>query len=288
VLSEALMLFGGARNALVVDSDADNANALAAALRSQGFEVTTDAEFVRGLQKIRDQFPSLDVIVLASNVRDLPLRDALKQLRSEFRFGATPVLLVAKPGDRDLARDLVRADHRLGEIVPGETPERLTEALATVSHSVGVTGITPEVGTDLALQAARTLQLLAVSNSPLFAITDAQTALIAALASPDADLRLTVADVLGHNCTTPAQEAIAKVALNKAEPEEMRVKMFDALARAAKHCGNHLGQDTIDALIKVAEKDENLVIRTAASQALGALNLPTNKGSEIIRNQYGG
>ena len=68
----------------------------------------------------------------------------------------------------------------------------------------------------------------------------------------------------------------------------MRVTMFTALAEAAKHRGNHLPDDLVQQLITVAESDENMVIRTAASQTLGALNLPGNPASVIIRNQYDG
>jgi HEAT repeat protein len=287
VLSEALMLFGGARHALVVDPDQESANQMAGALRAEGYQVQVDAEFLRGLQEIRE-VPSLDVIFLASNVPDVPLARALRQLRDEFRFGATPVVIVSKPGNRELVRDLVRADHRLGEVVPGEAPDRIKATVERISHAVGVTAITPEVGTALALEAAQTLRLLALTSNPLFSASQAQPALIAALASKDPDLRLTAAQVLGYLAAAPAQEAIARIALDQAEPEDMRVKMFAVLADAAKQCGNQLGNDWITRLIAIAERDENLVIRTAASQALGALNLPANKGSEIIRNQYGG
>ena len=288
VLSEALMLFGGARNAFVADPDAESANQMAAILREAGYEVLTDAEFLRGLQSVRDQLPSLDVIFLASNLQDLPLSEALHQLRDEFRFGSTPVIIVSKAGTREQVGELVQADHRLGEIVPGESADEIMRTVSDVAAAVGVTAITPEVGTDLALDAAETLRMLAVTNNPLFNVDDARTALIAALSSSDPDLRVLVARVLGYLPDTEAQEAVAGIALDQEETEEMRVQMFAALAAAAKHCGNHLGDESVGRIVAIAEGDENLTIRTAASQVLGALNLATDKGSEIIRNQYGG
>jgi hypothetical protein len=94
--------------------------------------------------------------------------------------------------------------------------------------------------------------------------------------------------VLGYIGSPEAQGAIAKIALDAAQPQEMRVAMFTALAEAAKRQGNHLDNDQVAKLIELAQKDENLVIRTAASQALGALNLPGNPASVIIRSQYNG
>jgi HEAT repeat protein len=140
----------------------------------------------------------------------------------------------------------------------------------------------------LALESALVLGLLAVTNNSLFDVQDAETALIATLATDDVTLRRTVAQVLGHLGTTAAQEAIAGIALDTTEAEDMRVAMFAALAEAAKHRGNHLPDEVVQELITIAESDENMVIRTAASQTLGALNLPGNPASVIIRNQYGG
>lgn len=287
-LCEALLLFGGARTALVVEPDTENGNRLAGVLRADGYEVVSDVEFLRGLNKVRAHFPALDVILLASDLQDVPLPAALAQLRGEFRFAATPVVIVARPGQRELVRDLVRGDHRLGQITPEEAAEPLLGTVAEVSRRVGVSPITPELGAELALEAAQTLRMLAVTNNPLVAIQDAQAALISAMGTSDPHLRLAVAQSLGHVPTTAAQEAIAKNALDESVPEEMRINMFAALAEAARNCGNQLGPETIARVVKIAESEPDLLIRTAASQALGALNLPTDKGSEIIRNQYGG
>jgi HEAT repeat protein len=288
VLNEALMLFAGARNALVIDPDAETANSAAAALRATGYTVITEAGLLSGLEKARRELPGLDVILLASDMANPDLTEGLSQLRSEFRFAYVPVIVVAKPSQGDMVRELVRGDHRLGDVAVDPDPETLAEVIRAVSKAVGATPITPEVGGGLALEAAQVLGLLAVTNNPVFDVADAENALIAALESEDALLRRTVAQVLGNVGTTEAQQAIAEIALDTDEPEEMRVTMFAALADAAKHRGNHLPEETVQRLTTIAESDENMVIRTAASQALGALNLPANPASVIIRNQYRG
>jgi CheY-like chemotaxis protein len=288
VFSEALRLHSGARSALVVDPDEEGGNQVAGTLRTEGYEVLSDTEFFRGLQKVREAFPALDVVFMASDLADADLRQALGQLRDEFRFAATPVIIISKPGDRALVEELVRADHRLGEIRPGAEADEIGAAVATVSHSVGVAPITPAVGTAIALEAAETLRLLAVSRNPLFSVVDARPALVAALETSDRELRTAVARVLVYICEPEAQEVLAKIALDEGEEEAARVEMFGLLAEAAKHCGNLLGEAPLSRIIVIAEQDENMVIRTAASQTLGALNLPADKGSEIIRNQYGG
>ena len=140
VLSEALMLYAGGRNALVVDPDAASANVVAAGLREEGYEVLVDAQLYPGLEKVRTQLPGLDVICLASNMQQPVLTDALTALRSEFRFRSTPVILVTKPGAADTVRDLVRADYRLGEVSDQPAAAQLSKAVAAVSQAVGGRG----------------------------------------------------------------------------------------------------------------------------------------------------
>lgn len=288
VLSEALMLHGGALNALVVDPDQEAANKVAATLREQGFEVLTDASLYPGLQKVRDQFPGLDVIYLASDIQDPGLMEGLAALRSEFRFASTPVILITRLGTTEMVRELARGDYRLGQVGADPSSGQLAKSFALVSKAVGAQPIRPETGTVLAKEAAEVLRRLAETNNPVFDIAPAEPALLAALATEDEELRLTVVEVLGYLGTSQAQEAVARIALDPAEPEATRVKMFTALATAAKRRGNLLGEETVAQVLKTAETDENLTIREAASRALGALDVPGAPGSEIIRHQYRG
>jgi CheY-like chemotaxis protein len=288
VLNEALLLFDGARNALVIDPAAESANAAASTLRSQGYSVITDTALLGGLEKVRSEAPGLDVILLASDISGPGLTEAVAQLRSDFRFAAVPVVVVAKPAQSETVTEFVRGDHRLGQVTVDPDAGVLAEEIATVSKAVGSTAITPAVGGGLALEATMVLGLLALTNNPLLDVGDAELPLITALATDDEMLRRAVAQVLGYLGTTAAQQAIAGIALDPAEAEDMRVTMFSALAEAAKHRGNHLPDDIVKELTEIAESDENMIIRTAASQTLGALNLPGNPASVIIRNQYGG
>jgi hypothetical protein len=122
----------------------------------------------------------------------------------------------------------------------------------------------------------------------VFNAADAEPALLAAFGTTDPELRVAIAEALGYLGSGKAQEAIARAALDAAAAEDMRVKMFAALAEAAKRRGNLLGPELIGQLVKIAESDANMTIRGAASRALGALNLPSAPESEIIRNQYRG
>ena len=288
VLAEALNLHAGARHALVVDPDERSANVIMTVLRSDGYDVISDAALFPGLEKVRKDLPGVDVIFVASDVKDPGLAEGLAQLRSEFRFGSTPVILIVKPGDRQLAGNLARADHRLGEAAATDDPERIKTTIANVSRAVGANPITPAVGLSLALETAEVLRGLAESNNPLFKVEDLEQVLAATLATQDSELRIAVARVLAHIGSAAAQEAIAGIAMDGNESQGMRVAMFGVLAEAAKRRGKHLAPESVQRLIKIAESEENMDIREAAAQALGALNLPSDPASEIIRNQHRG
>jgi len=288
VLAEALLLHSGARNALVVDPDAETANHLASLLRAEGFTVAIADALPGGLEKVRQELAGLDLLTIASDVVAPDLRTGLSQLRGEFRFAAVPVVIVAKPGSAELVGGLVRSDFRLGHVPPRVGPDELRAEFTRVSRAVGATPVTPELGLVLAHEAADVLGRMAITNNPLFKPEMVQSAILAALGTGDADLRIKLGGLLAFIDSREAQEPLARIALDEAESQDMRVAMFAALADGAKRFGNRLGEELVRRLIAAAESHENLTIRTAASQALGALNLPGNPASAIIRNQYRG
>lgn len=288
VLAEALLLSGGARNALVVDPDAQTANHIASVLRAEGFTLVIAEGLAGGLEKARNELPGVDLITLASDIVAPDLRTGLSLLRGEFRFAAVPVVIVAKPGSAEQVGGLVRSDFRLGHVPPQVGPDELRLEYTRVSQAVGATHVTPEVGLGLAHEAADVLGKLALTNNPLFRVEMVQPAILSALGTSDAALRIKLGGLLAFIGSGEAQEPLARVALDEAEPQDMRVAMFAALADGAKRFGNRLGEEFVRRLIAVAESHENLTIRTAASRALGALNLAGNPASVIIRNQYRG
>ncbi len=287
-LGEALQLHGGARRALVAHPSDATANAIAGALRAAGYDVLINASLFAGLDQIRKESPSLDLVVIASDVQSPALGDAIAEMRKDYRFAATPLIVATGPGDKGAVDALVRGDHRARMIEGDAAPERFVGAASDLAKAVGAEPLTPEVGTMLALDAAGVLRLLAETGNRLLPLDDAEPALLVALQSKDTDLRRAVAGVLGFFGSAAAQDAIAAIALNASEPQDVRVLMFASLADAAKRRGALLGEDARKKIVELAEKEPDLTIREAASRTLGALNLPGDLGSEIIRNQYGG
>lgn len=289
VLGEALTLSGGARTALVIDPDDASANSIASALRADGFTVVIDGKLGSALDKVKAEMPGVDAIALASNVPDATLPDAVRLIRGDPRFAALPLLIIAKPDDADVVRRLTREDYRLGDVPAGVGPDQVRTALARVARAVGASDVTPALGLAVALEAADVLRELALANPGQFSLAPIEPTLLTTLTSASTpELRVKVADLLALVCTRTAQAALARLALEAAETEPMREAAFAALAESGKRCKSLLDDDALRQIIQVAESEPNLRIRTAASRALGALNLPGNPASEIIRKQSRG
>lgn len=288
VLNEALALYAGSSNALVIDPDEMSANQLAAHLRGGGYNVVTDTNLFNGLNRVRKDLPGVDLLVIASNVQSPTLGESIRQIRGEFSLGFTPIIVATKKGDRDNAVAVTRGDARMAAIPADVDAAGLMTTAAAVARSSGAKTITAEVGAGLAMEAVSVVGKLALAGNVVFPIADAEKGLVGLLAAGDMQLRAAAAGVLGVLALPSGQAALAKVALTASESAEVRIRMFEALAESAKRGGNHLGADAVKGVITAAESEADLTVRTAAAQALGALNLSGNPASTIIRNQYGG
>ena len=288
VLNEALQLFGGTSHALVIDPDTESANAMLTALRDAGYEGLSDVGVFTGLEKARRDLPSVDVIVLASDVANPDMQGALQAIRSEYQFASAPVLIIRKPGQADAVDALVRASAGVGVISPEVETDTLNSAIASAARAFGTTPLTPDVGLAVALESAEVLRGLAAANNPLFNPAAVEAALLNAFEAGNDALRLATARVLAHIGTEKAQGALARAALDNMLAGELRIELFGILAESGRRTGLHLPSAMVQDLVELVESADDMAIRQAASQAMGALNFPGNPASVIIRNQSRG
>ncbi len=107
---------------------------------------------------------------------------------------------------------------------------------------------------------------------------------MAALSADDEGLRIECASVLALLAAPTAQRSIADLALKVDHTESLRLAAFTSLAESARRGGKRLDEGRLQGLLSAARDEPDLTIRTAASRALGAMNLADNKASEIIRS----
>lgn len=283
-LAEALAQTGR-KHAVVIEPDEANRTRVTGLLREAGFEVVAGEEFYAVLQDARKSSPSLDLIVFASNLKQPGLNAALQDLRKDYLFASAATVLLIGQADEDVVRPLLHLDSRLGGVSADAPADRILTEYDRVRRQIGAVALDKAIALNLAVQAAEALRLVAISNCKAYDCKNAQPALIKALGHPEQALRVTSAEVLAEGTTPEAQQAIAKLALDAGQEKAIRIRVFAALANSAKAHGNLLSDELREQIAAAGTQDKDLDIRTAASQALGALNLPSNQASEIIRAQ---
>lgn len=297
VLAEAITL-SARKTALVIDPDDQNRNKTQAVLRAAGLDAIADRSMYNGLNVARGQNAThFDLIVVSSDVQNPGIADAVKELRGDFLTSAAPIVIIAKAGDTSAAQTASASyggvSVLLAEAVAGGTAEAATEALLEryrrANSTLGVIEIGEEEALSLAMQAVESLRMVAISGSKIIDYARSEPALIRAMESDRATgLRIAAASTLATIATPTAQEALATQALNDKNAMEMRLAAFSSLAESARRNGNRLGETTVGALTSLAVDGADLTIRTSCSQVVGALDLPSNRITQIIQAQSKG
>lgn len=287
VLAQAITL-SGREQVLVLDTDQQNRNRVASLMRTGVRRVIADAGFYPAMTRVRDEAQSIAALLVSTDVTEPDVAHVINEFRSEFQYAKTPIVLLTRPTHDLMAQDLAKRFPYVAVVASEADEAAITSALSRLQTKTGRAKIDDALSLSLAKQSVETLHRLALNGRTVFDLSGAQPALLAALDATDEPLQVSAASVLALSPSTAAQQGMATVAMDDGRTTSLRVASFRDLAESAKRYGNMLGQSQIDALVSMAAQDDDLVIRTAASEALGAMNLTNNQASEIIRNYYGG
>lgn len=292
VLASALSL-QGRKCFMVIEPDEKVRETLTELMADEQTTVVAGERLSDALGNAHDTMTHLEGIFLASDVDRPTVIEAVRQIKADPRFGLTPIVVVVKEGD-NLVLDRIKAeDDRIGRVLddtgedmPGaDFVKRLLAKRDQTAPRFGYRPMSEELELELALAAARTLEEIALSQSAVFNVFSAEQALIDTLKHPSEPLRIAAAFVLARLNSDLAQQAIADVALSSEQTEDLRLVAFDALADSARWYGMKLNDQQTEELMQQALGEPNLVLRTAASQALGAMNLATPRAVDILLAQ---
>jgi len=287
VLGSALGLTGQ-KFFLLIDPDETARTNIAEGLARVKADVTTAARLNDALTRAHKERTHLDGIFLASDIRT-PAIEALRTIAADPRFALTPVVVYIKESNTLIADQIAEVDPRVGRVfvAADESPSAnfamlLLEKKEQIAARYGYQELDAALGVALALDAASVLKTMVTSSTSVFDAKLAQPALIAALDHPSEQLRIASLEVLAGLETASAQQAIAVVAMSDTQTETLRLAAFDTLAQSVRQFGSHLSEAMTDKLTEQAFGEPNLKLRTAASQVLGAVNLPGERAAEII------
>ena len=167
----------------------------------------------------------------------------------------------------------------------------LTEGLAVVQNLATAisAGIAATASPEEQIYALRSLKALLAAGQQRNSALDLDNALeatVRAAASSDLDIRMSAVQVLGYMNSPLAQKAIATVALDENLGLESRITAFESLTTSGKLSNNMLVDGVLQQIYDViSDESADADLRSAASTAFGALNLPSENVMSLILDQ---
>ncbi len=272
----------GKTNLLVIDPDQENRNRVMGELRNADTHVIGAGTALAGMDRARAELESLSGIFIASDVSGPEADDAIERIREQYEIAASPIVLMIKTAQRAAAEPLVERMFGVEGVDASADESGLIRAWRAAADEVGYQSIDRDFAVTLALEATDVLRGIALDGQTVLDSTTAERPLIAALSSPNEDLRFAAVDVLSLMNSGSAQAAVASVALDDGVEDALRLSALSGLAESARRFGNRLAGDAVDALLEMAFDEPDLTLRTAAGQAAGALNVESDKASRAI------
>ena len=203
-----------------------------------------------------------------------PLTQALFLDNKAVRYSASIAIAAAGPQKHFSESKLVVAN--------------LAKALGETAGQVGEdTDLwNGQLANSYALRAAKVMLSLAQTRNPVIDLSAAQSALISATKDKRPEIQVLAGQILAHLDSPDAQRAIVATALDQTNAMDIRISALNSLAVSAKINANLLDDGMIDALYSVVSSQEiDPQLRSAASAAFGALNLPSQKVKNLILDQ---
>ncbi|MFQ5493908.1 MAG: HEAT repeat domain-containing protein, partial [Phycisphaerae bacterium] len=276
----------GREQLIVVDGDEANRNRVVGVLRASGHDAIGTDDFFVGMDRARTEFRSLSGVFIATDSAGPTVGEALGRLRGEFIHAKIPLVVLRSPSGSGAAESAWRLDPYAEAVAADAADDDLLAALDRVQVRTGQARFDEDVALSTALSAIETLRRIAASGRTVYDVGVAEPALIGALSSPVERVQTLSAAVLALIPTSTAQRSIAHLALDEENSDSLRIAAFASLAESARNHGLQLEEGQMATLVDIARQEADLVIRTAASRALGACDLKSNRVSEIIRSYH--
>lgn len=289
ILAEALQQ-KGKRFAMVADNDQNTRNAVINQLKQTGeFETVVSDAYFASASKSAKSLPSLDLIVLGYGIKQPGIEQALETIQKDYRLAYCPTIIVTSASELAGARKL-KNDYPFVEVVSDQTPldnalqtEKIQEIMSRNQANV----FARELADTYAIRAANILRQLAITDNKILPLKLAEQALVDALEDKRPEIQTAAIETLARMDSAQAQRSLADMALNKNLELETRLLVFRNLAVSAKLFDNLLRTEQVNTMYNdiVSSQTVDSELRTLASEAYGALNLPSEKISQLILDQ---
>lgn len=264
--------------AVVIASNEEDARVAASRLVNLSFTVIASASDLGAADMAMAGAAGVDLVLVQMAGADAT-EEVVKGLEYLAKTSAAPVIVVAAIEDMLQLKQAFRSNIRVKLSRARVTDAQFAEAVDEVMLRAAGGRMTEAEAEAYAIDAIMTLRDIAISGNTAYAIADAESALIQALASRQGAIRLNVADILALIDSDRAQRTLFDAALAATGDEQ--IELLDRVADSVKRYGNHAEQRHIDALIELIVNSGGDTAE-AAARLHGALVLPPGAALELI------
>ncbi len=272
ILAEALGQTGKP-GVLVMASSQDELNARIESITAAGAYNARGGVGAEQAVAAAGGLPSVDVILM--DEKDAAQTDRLQVLvRGNVRLEPAARLVFVESAVASPYAKIAQTNRRYTPATRPSNDSALVAAIEAARHRSQGLPIDEAAATVYALRASAQLAELAALRIELGI---AQPALLTALDDQRPELAKAAGNVLSLVSTRAAQQALASKAVDEKVAEDLRISFLNNLAANAKAFRNELEPVQIDALVKVVQSGPTPEVRSAAAEAHGALNLPSER-----------
>jgi CheY-like chemotaxis protein len=262
--------------ALVLADDAENARVYSDWLNALGYTVVAQASSLADARESVARAAGIDLVVMRQGPQGT--LDTVAELRSSSKTSVAPILVLTTATDvADLQREYEedsRIQVKAATLDEGAFASIIDEALREASGTL----MTEAEAMAFSFEAIGTLADIAISNSPVYNINDAESALIDALETKEGAIRLKIAEVLSYVDSDNSQIALFDAALTASGPDQ--IELLGCVADSAKRFGDRAEERHLQRLLDLVQ--EGGEVGEAAAAVHGALNLPAVNVVQIV------
>jgi hypothetical protein len=279
ILSEAVSQTG-TPVVVLIDSDEQNRNRISAILRAN-YTVIDAPDLTGAIEKSRN-VAAFDLLIVPADLHS----KVVGLTQTDYRFALVPTLLAAPAADLKAVALAIVNKTGVAKVDVAADEKTLIEAISEVKASQKTLPVDAAVASGFALDALKILGNLSKDGSTIYKVDETLPAVRDALKDKRPEIVTAAAMVLGRLTNSAAQQALAQTATGTDIADAaVKQSLYVALAESAKLLGNHLDEATVGKLITAVNSETNADVKTAAAQALGALNVVNNQASTLILGQ---
>jgi hypothetical protein len=274
LLAEAVAQSGRPNVLLVVASEADRSR-LTGELKSYN---TAGGIGATGAIAEARSLPSVDAILVAPDVKDEEIEQLMRLARENSRLDRTAKIIARN----NLGGMWARENDPTLLITQATDAEGLSKAIEAGRAKTGGLPLDEKVANDFAMRAANLLAKLAISRGQVLDLSPALSSLLGSLGDPRPEIVRAVGEAVALVPSPQVQPALLDRAQDSKNAEEVRSSLYRSLATSAKFYGNQLPEQQIASLRQNVAGEQSLDVRSAAGEALGALNVPVENVAQLI------